>query len=138
MFRAGPRHSSSTGRRSFLREGTLGCNWLKPTISPFVHGSRPEFRLTVPTLVGSEAPRFIYDKYDGPRAGLSLRTNIELPKMTYPKVGLSVMDSLLFFLFQISILDRSNFRQSCLPSNKRSLRKLPDFNKRRVGLHTCL
>ena len=84
-----------------------------------------------------EALSIIFDKHDGPRAGLSLWTNIKLPGTPYLKVGPLVMDSLLFILLQIPRrVTRSNFQQSCFPSDTRSSKKIHDFNKRKVGLRT--
>ena len=71
-----------------------------------------------------EALSIIYDKHDGPKAGLSLGTNIKLPKLAYLKVGLSMMDSLLFFLLQILRgMTRIHFRQCCLPLDKRASKR---------------
>ena len=110
----------------------MGCNCLNTTIflsyTVLVNNSSLAYLRWQAGL--PEALGIIHDKHDASRAGLSPWTNIKLPGMAYLQAGPSVTDSLLFIWLQISRrITRSNFLQSCSPSERRSSKKIQDLKK---------
>ena len=117
----------------------MGCNCLNTTIflSYTVLVNKSSLAYLRWQVGLPEALSIIHIKHDASRAGLSPWTNIKLPGMAYLQAGPSVTDSLLFIWLQISRrITRSNFLQSCSPSERRSSKKIHDPISRNVGLHT--